>query len=85
MQHSILDGMAIFITKATKNQKFHLQYKYAKNDRLTSACTTTPQEKIQMLLNDLIKQDDSKEIVENPSYIQFSNKTVRFGDRKSVV
>ena len=33
-----------------------------------------------MLLNDLIKQDDSKEIVENPSYIQFSNKTVRFGD-----
>jgi Family of unknown function (DUF6232) len=33
-----------------------------------------------MLLNDLIKQDDTKRIVENPKFIEFSSKTVRFGD-----
>jgi hypothetical protein len=33
-----------------------------------------------MLLNDLIKQDDSKKIIENPKFIEFSKRTVRFGD-----
>jgi Family of unknown function (DUF6232) len=33
-----------------------------------------------MLLNDLIKQDDSKKIVENPKFIEFSKRTIRFGD-----
>jgi len=33
-----------------------------------------------MLLNDLIKQDDGKKVVENPKFIEFSKRTVRFGD-----
>lgn len=33
-----------------------------------------------MLLNELLKQDDDKKIVENPKIIEFSSKTVRFGD-----
>jgi Family of unknown function (DUF6232) len=33
-----------------------------------------------MLLNDLINQDDSKKIVENPKFIEFSARTVRWGD-----
>lgn len=33
-----------------------------------------------MLLNDLINQDDSKKVVENPRFIEFSKRTVRWGD-----
>jgi Family of unknown function (DUF6232) len=33
-----------------------------------------------MLLNDLMKQDDSKKVVEHPKLIEFSKRTVRFGD-----
>jgi hypothetical protein len=33
-----------------------------------------------MILNDLIKQDDNKKVVESPKFIEFSKRTVRFGD-----
>jgi Family of unknown function (DUF6232) len=33
-----------------------------------------------MLINDLLKQDDSKKIIENPKLIEFSTRTVRFGN-----
>ena len=33
-----------------------------------------------MLLNDLLKQDDGKKVVEDPKFIEFSRRTVRFGD-----
>ncbi|MCC3414951.1 MAG: hypothetical protein JGK24_20420 [Microcoleus sp. PH2017_29_MFU_D_A] len=33
-----------------------------------------------MLLNDLLKQDDSKKVVEDAKFIEFSKRTVRFGD-----
>lgn len=33
-----------------------------------------------MILNNLIQQDDNKQVIENPKSIEFSNKTVRFGD-----
>lgn len=33
-----------------------------------------------MLLTDLIKQDENKKIVENPGFIEFSKRTVRFGN-----
>jgi hypothetical protein len=33
-----------------------------------------------MLLNELLKQNDDKKIVENPNIIEFSSKTVRFRD-----
>jgi hypothetical protein len=33
-----------------------------------------------MIINDLIKQDDNKKIVENPKFIEFSKSTVKFGD-----
>jgi hypothetical protein len=33
-----------------------------------------------MLLNDLLKQDDSRKVVENARFVEFSKRTVRFGD-----
>jgi hypothetical protein len=33
-----------------------------------------------MLINDLLKQDDNKKIIENPRLIEFSTRTVRFGN-----
>lgn len=33
-----------------------------------------------MLISDLVKQDDSNKIIENPKFIEFSRRTVRFGD-----
>jgi Family of unknown function (DUF6232) len=38
------------------------------------------QRKNQVLINDLLKQDDSKKVIENPKLIEFSTKTVRFGN-----